>query len=170
MRAVRKLSSHWAIALLVLCTLLTGAASAFGQTKDYDPGGKRFDRLGHNLMCMCGCGQIMMECNHVGCSSSEKMRKELRAAIDSGESDQQILAGFVTEYGPVVLAAPTHKGFDRVAWIMPVVMFIAGLGAVALVVVAWKRRSSKNPPPDTPGGDSGTLDEFRRRAREETSL
>jgi cytochrome c-type biogenesis protein CcmH/NrfF len=170
MRVVRMLSSRWATGLLLICTLLMGAAGGFGQTKNYDPGGKRFDRLGHNLVCMCGCGQIMMECNHVGCSSSEKMRQELKAAIDRGESDQQILAGFVTEYGPVVLAAPTHSGFNLVAWIMPVVMFIAGLGAVALVVIAWKRRSSKTPPADTPGGDSGTLDEFRRRAREETSF
>ena len=28
-----------------------------------------FDKLGHvKLVCQCGCGQILMECNHVGCA------------------------------------------------------------------------------------------------------
>jgi hypothetical protein len=56
---------------------------------------------------------------------------------------------------------------------MPVVIFIAALGAVVLVVRAWKKRNPKDP--TNSGGTSGgtpveELDEFRRRAREETSL
>jgi cytochrome c-type biogenesis protein CcmH len=150
--------------LIVASTLLL-----MGATGDNDPGGKRFDRLGHALMCQCGCGQVMLECNHVGCASSEQMRKELKAAIDRGDSDQVILAGFVAKYGPTVLSAPTNKGFDRVAWIMPVVIFFGGLTAVTLVIVGWKR-STRNPPSTPTGSVPGELDEFRRRAREETSL
>jgi cytochrome c-type biogenesis protein CcmH/NrfF len=89
--------------------------------------------------------------------------------MDRGDSDKVILAGFVTKYGPTVLSAPTTTGFNRVAWIMPVVIFFAGLAGVTLVVVAWKRSTPK-PPSNTPGSGSGELDEFRRRAREETSL
>jgi cytochrome c-type biogenesis protein CcmH/NrfF len=80
-----------------------------------------------------------------------------------------ILGGFVAKYGAVVLAAPTTTGFNRVAWIMPVVIFFAAFTAVVLVVLAWKRRSPK-PPSDSAGSAPGELDEFRRRAREETSL
>jgi cytochrome c-type biogenesis protein CcmH/NrfF len=152
-----------AIALIVVSAmLLMGAASD-------DPGGKRFDRLGHAMMCQCGCGQVMLECNHVGCPSSEKMRKELKAAMDRGDSDQTILAGFVAEYGPTVLSAPTNTGFNLVAWIVPIVTFLAGLVGVTLVVRAWKRRAPATPAPTTTA-EAGELDEFRRRAREETSL
>jgi cytochrome c-type biogenesis protein CcmH/NrfF len=158
------LRTSWAVALLIAAALLLMGASGD------DPGGKRFDKLGHALMCQCGCGQVMLECNHVGCASSEQMRKELKAAMDQGESDQQILAGFVAKYGPTVLSAPTSTGFNRVAWIMPVVIFLGGLAAVSLVVVAWKRSTPKPPPPSSPGSPSTELDEFRRRAREETSL
>ncbi len=70
-------------------------------------------------MCTCGCGQILLECNHVGCQSSEKMRNELLAALDKGDNDDLILQGFVQEYGPTVIAAPTATGFNRIAWIMP---------------------------------------------------
>ncbi len=47
----------------------------------------RFNKLGHQLMCMCGCNQILLECNHVGCTYSERMRNELIAAIDKGDND-----------------------------------------------------------------------------------
>jgi len=42
-----------------------------------DDGGPRFNDLGHRLMCVCGCNQILLECNHVGCTYSERMRGEL---------------------------------------------------------------------------------------------
>jgi cytochrome c-type biogenesis protein CcmH len=159
--AVRKGGILAILLLLASALLLMGAVS--------DPGNKRFDSLGHALMCQCGCGQVMLECNHVGCASSEQMRKELKAAMDSGQSDQQVLAGFVTKYGPTVLSAPTNTGFNLVAWIVPVITFLAGIIAVTLVVRAWKRRSPATPA-STPAPESGEMDEFRRRAREETSL
>ncbi len=44
----------------------------------------RFKDLGHRMMCTCGCGQVLLECNHVGCQSSDKMRDQLQAALDKG--------------------------------------------------------------------------------------
>src|SRR5690242_21825804 len=79
----------------------------------------RVDKLGHQLMCMCGCNQILLECNHVGCTYSDSMRKELVAAVDSGSNDNSVLQTFIDKYGTTVLAAPSKTGFDRVAWIMP---------------------------------------------------
>ena len=40
----------------------------------------RFSRVGHNLMCVCSCGQVLVECNHVGCPDSDRMIGELRGA------------------------------------------------------------------------------------------
>ncbi len=74
----------------------------------------RFNDLGHRMMCACGCNQILLECNHVGCAYSDRMRAELVAAVDRGDSDDLTLQGFVQKYGPTVLAAPTKSGFNRV--------------------------------------------------------
>jgi cytochrome c-type biogenesis protein CcmH len=131
----------------------------------------RFDRLGHRMMCQCGCNQVLLECNHVGCTVSERMRTELAAAINNGGSDDKILKGFVEKYGTVVLAAPTTTGFNRVAWIMPYFALVLGLGLCVFFVRAWKNRrpalaaSSVSAPLDR-----RDLDDYRQRVHQETEL
>ena len=130
----------------------------------------RFKDLGHRMMCTCGCGQVLLECNHVGCQSSDKMRNELLAALDKGDNDDLILQGFVQNYGPTVIAAPTATGFNRVAWIMPFLVLALGIGFAVHIVRSWKDR----PAPALAYGiviRPGTeLDELRERARKETDL
>jgi cytochrome c-type biogenesis protein CcmH/NrfF len=128
----------------------------------------RYTKLGHALMCECGCGQILLECNHVGCTVSDKMAKQLRSMIDKGQSDDQIKDAFVQEYGVVVLAAPTDKGFDRVAWIMPFVVFGLGMLAVVYVVKTWKSRKSVEAVIASAAPEE--VNEMKRRAREETEV
>ena len=127
----------------------------------------RFDSLGHKLMCRCGCNQVLLECNHVGCEYSSAMRTELISGLDRGESDDLILQDFVQKYGMVVLAAPPTSGFSRVAWIMPFVVLLSGLVLVVAVVRIWK---SKTEPALAPAASAAQMDAFRRRAREETDL
>ena len=130
----------------------------------------RFKDLGHRMMCTCGCGQILLECNHVGCQSSDKMRNQLLAALDRGDNDDLVLQGFVQEYGPTVVAAPGTTGFNYVAWVMPFVALGLGMAFVVVVVRAWKNK----PAPAIADGirlpRHDELDEFKRKAREETDL
>ena len=132
--------------------------------------GARFNKLGHKLMCVCGCSQILLECNHVGCTYSDRMRGELMAGLDRGENDDLTLQDFVQKYGPTVLAAPTATGFNRVAWIMPFLALALGLMTTIFIVLAWKKR----PALAAPGGVlpvSGTeLERFRTQARKDTDL
>ena len=46
-----------------------------------------FNKLGHQLMCMCACNQLLLECNHVGCGYSKRMLGELTAAMERADSD-----------------------------------------------------------------------------------
>ena len=159
-RAVRRWLQAAALALAVFVFIGAGDDSA------------RFKDLGHRMMCTCGCGQVLLECNHVGCQSSDKMRDQLQAALDKGggNSDDLILQGFVQEYGPTVIAAPTATGFNRVAWIMPFVVLALGIAFAVHIVRSWKNR----PEPALADGitipQGSELDEFRRKARKETDL
>jgi cytochrome c-type biogenesis protein CcmH len=147
--------------------LLFVAVIAFGGAGDP---ASRFNELGHGLMCICSCGQILLECNHVGCPDSDGMRNELMAAVSRGDSDSLVQQAFVQKYGPTVLAAPTTAGFDRAAWIFPGVAFGVGVLAVVVVVRNWKNR----PPPPPPGGippiRGAELEQFREQARKETEV
>src|SRR5580704_4746280 len=107
----------------------------------------RFNEIGHQMMCICGCNQILLECNDVGCPASDGMRNELMASVTRGDSDSLVEQGFVQKYGPTVLAAPTTKGFDRVAYVVPFAVLIFGFGLVVMIVRGWR-----NGPPSGPIG------------------
>ena len=129
----------------------------------------RFNDLGHKLMCACGCGQILLECNHVGCTYSDRMRGELAAAIDRGDSDDLSLQSFVQKYGPTVLAAPPTTGFNRVAWVMPFAALVFGILLTVYIVRAWKSRPAAAPSGVAPV-TGPELDVFRQQARRDTDL
>lgn len=159
-RCARSRKALWAAAIFALMIVLMGAG-------DTAP---RFSQLGHQMMCVCGCGQILLECNHVGCPASDAMRNELMASLVRGDSDSLVEQSFVQKYGPTVLAAPTTQGFDRVAYLIPLVALIFGCGLMVLVVRAWRNR----PTPAIAGGlrpvGGGRLQTFRDQTRRETDL
>ena len=100
----------------------------------------RLDKVGHKLVCQCGCGQILMECNHVGCPVSPVMIDELRTQLASGVNEKTALDFFINKYGPIALAAPIRGGFDNVAWIVPFAVFTLAIFGVAFLIRYWKRR------------------------------
>jgi cytochrome c-type biogenesis protein CcmH/NrfF len=131
----------------------------------------RVDRLGHQMMCACGaCNQYLLECNHVGCAYSSRMRQELTAAVDSGKSDSSILQFFVEKYGATVLAAPTKTGFDHIAWIIPYVVLLLGVGIVIVAVHSWRTRRVVVQSSGELHLSSTELDRFRAQARKETEI
>jgi cytochrome c-type biogenesis protein CcmH len=130
----------------------------------------RFNEIGHQMMCICGCNQILLECNHVGCPASDGMRNELQAAVTRGDNDSLVEQSFVQKYGPTVLAAPTAKGFDRVAYIIPFAALFLGFGLMVLVIRAWKNRPAPALADGLRAVHGAELDQFRDQARKETDL
>jgi cytochrome c-type biogenesis protein CcmH/NrfF len=130
----------------------------------------RIDRIGHQMMCVCSCNQVLLSCNHVGCPYSSRMRDELTAAVTRGDSDNVILQWFIQIYGTTVLTVPTNTGFNRIAWIMPYLALVLGIGLVVIIVWMWKQRpalASANISAPVTGGE---LDRFRQQARRETDI
>jgi len=102
----------------------------------------RAKELGQKLMCVCGCNQILGSCNHVGCTYSHDMMKELEDRIARNEPDDLTLQAFVQEYGPTVLSSPPAKGFNRIAWIAPIVFPLIALVVLWDVVRRWKHKGA----------------------------
>jgi cytochrome c-type biogenesis protein CcmH/NrfF len=132
--------------------------------------GTRFNDLGHRMMCVCGCSQILLECNHVGCQYSDRMRGELMASLDRGDNDDLTLQSFVQKYGTTVIAAPTATGFNRVAWIMPYLALVLGIVTMTFLVRAWKSRPLVLPAEAVTPIKGAELVHFRDQARKDTEL
>ncbi|MGH9606321.1 MAG: cytochrome c-type biogenesis protein [Terracidiphilus sp.] len=128
------LKSAQALLLAVAVCFSLGATSSSGSRQDY---------LSHQLMCTCGCAQLLGECDHVGCPARGQEMDDLEQQIAAGLTDQQILSWFAVKYGATVLAAPTTRGFDLVAWIAPFAVFGAALLGTILLIRRWAA---------TPGG------------------
>ena len=148
---------HWRVFACLLAVFLTLPLTGAGPD--------RFNKLGHRMMCSCGCGQILLECNHVGCPRSDGMRNELTAGIQRGDSDDLVLQGFVQKYGATILAAPTTKGFNRVAWVMPYFALAVGLSLAIFFIKRWGKMRAAATPSTSPIDPS-----FREQARRETEL
>ena|ERR1700745_393389 len=127
----------------------------------------RAKQIGGKFMCMCGCSQVLTECNHVGCSTSAAMLKELNQSLARGNSADAITQMFVQEFGTKVYAEPPKSGFSLVAWILPSVYLFVGAGVVVFVIARWVKRPAQQA--SAAGGAPGISPELLERARAQAS-
>ena len=74
-------------------------------------------------------------------SSPEARRIEalISRRIAAGDTKSEIKEKLVAEYGPQILAAPPKKGFDLLAWLLPIGGLFIGAAAVGLLAWRWSR-------------------------------
>ena len=127
-------------------------------------------QIGGKFMCMCGCNQVLTQCNHVGCTTSTSMLKELDQSVARGDSEGAITQAFVQEFGTKVYAEPPKSGLSLVAWMLPSFYLLAGTTLVIFVIVRWRARSV--PQMAAAGAPSGIspddLERARKRVAQET--
>jgi cytochrome c-type biogenesis protein CcmH len=96
------------------------------------------------LACYCGCSLTVEDClRSMRCSESAKLSQQVIDFTAAGKNKAEIIQAMVASYGETILSAPTKKGFNLMAWILPFAALGIG-GAIAVVVV--KRWNSKKPP------------------------
>lgn len=94
------------------------------------------------IMCICkdNCGKVLANCT---CDTSAVYRKEINAMIAEGKTQKDIIDHYLARFGEKVLAAPTKKGFNLAAWIIPFLAIFAGGWGINKIVQSWagKRRA-----------------------------
>jgi len=145
------------VALLALLVTPAILALQTGQQTD------RAKKLSMKMMCVCGCNQILGACNHVGCTYSHDMLRELDERVGRNESDDLTVQAFVQEYGAAVMLLPEATGFNRWMWIMPVVFPIAGIVLVRAALIRWRQKAAAAGAA-RPGVAAKFLDQARREA------
>jgi cytochrome c-type biogenesis protein CcmH len=113
-------------------------------------------------------GQVMCPTCHTTLDQSDsaaalQIEAFIRTRIAHCATAKQIESELVANYGQGIIAAPSHKGFDLLAWWLPIGGVLAGAGVLALGVWRWSRRREDEPPP---GASSGLDEETERRLDE----
>jgi cytochrome c-type biogenesis protein CcmH len=118
-----------AVALAGLALALSvAAASAAGRPNPAD--------LEAELVCPT-CKTTLDQSN---APVAQRMKAYIRTRIAAGASAEQIKRELVDQFGPAVLATPSRKGFDLLAWALPLGLLAAGVLAVGGLAWAWSRR------------------------------
>jgi cytochrome c-type biogenesis protein CcmH len=105
-------------------------------------------------------GEVMCPICHTTLDQSSSLAAQqieafIRARIARCESESQIKRELVDNYGTVILAAPPRRGFDLLAWWLP----LGGIVLAALLVGfgAWRWRNTREP------DDAAPIDEETER-------
>lgn len=93
------------------------------------------------LMCPT-CGTTLELSN---APAANQIRRFVCERAAAGDSKGEIKDKLVTDFGPGVLASPPTKGFDLLAWVLPLLAVGAGAAVLAGLVVRWSRRREPEP-------------------------
>jgi cytochrome c-type biogenesis protein CcmH len=69
-----------------------------------------------------------------------RMKTFIRTEIAAGKSAAEIKAQLVDQFGPAVLAEPPKRGFDLLAWLLPLGALAVGAVVVGGLAWTWSRR------------------------------
>ena len=78
---------------------------------------------------------------------ARRMKQVIRNSLAEGKTEAQIRDQLVAQFGPAVVAEPPKKGFDLLAWLVPLGMLAAGAVGVGAIAWGWRRRRADEPPP-----------------------
>ncbi len=127
----------WTIALL-LSALFLAPVGALAQT--YNSSASLDDQalaLANELQCPV-CQNVTVAYSNSPLAG--QMRQVIHDKLQQGQTHDQIIQYFVDRYGESILEQPPKHGLNLLAWLLPVVGLMTGLGVVGGVLRS--RRSS----------------------------
>ena len=99
---------------------------------------------------------------------AQQMRQVIRQDLQKGMSEQQILQYFAAHYGNTILLTPPQQGFNLLAWLMPVAIYLLGLGLVSYIVRDWRAQGRLQlATPEEHVDDDAELEQYRAQLEQE---
>jgi cytochrome c-type biogenesis protein CcmH len=126
-----------AFLVAVVCALAIGAPVAAKEAapEAADPALEaRMVRITSELRCLVCQNQTIADSN---ASLAVDLRREARALIRQGKSDEEVVAYMTERYGDFVLYRPPLKATTLLLWFGPALMLV--IGAAVLVIVLRRR-------------------------------
>lgn len=87
---------------------------------------------------------------------AQSMRAVVRDQLAQGKTPDQVKAYFVSKYGEWILLAPSARGFNLVAYAVPLLVVLGGGAGIVIAVRRWTRAPSESAdaPPSGASGES----------------
>lgn len=76
---------------------------------------------------------------------ARRLRDYIRKRVDECATGGQIKQELVDQFGPAILAAPPKKGFDLLAWWLPLGGILIAAAAIGAGAWRWSRRREPEP-------------------------
>ena len=119
--------------LLALASLLALALAPAALASEQHPS---LTELEGDVMCPI--------CNTTLDQSSSPAARQIKGLISrriaAGDTKSEIKDRLVAEYGPQILAAPPRKGFNLLAWLLPIAGVLVGAALLGLLAFRSSRR------------------------------
>jgi cytochrome c-type biogenesis protein CcmH len=143
-------------AAIALAALLLAPTAAFAQCPQTSLG-----EIENEVMCpVCGTPLALA----TEAPQAQEQREFIVQRIERCESEDEIKAALVAEFGEGVLATPGDEGFDLAAYVLPGLAVLAGAAGIVLATLRWRRTrtaaAASGAPASTPrasGADSERL-------------
>ena len=117
------------------------------------------------LMCPTCEGETLVESD---APAAERVRQLIRRMIAGGAAKSEIKGELERQFGPQILAAPARRGFDALAWLLPLVGIAASAVVIGLLAWRWSRAEPRPPAADpSRNGRPEPEPELERRLDEE---
>ena len=89
-------------------------------------------------------GEVMCPTCHTTLDQSNapiarRIEAYISRRIAAGDTKSEIEGKLVAQFGPAILAAPPHKGFDLLAWWLPEFGVLGGALLLAISAYRWSR-------------------------------
>jgi cytochrome c-type biogenesis protein CcmH len=99
---------------------------------------------------------------------AQRMKTFILERCRAGDTKSEIKGELVDNFGPSVLAAPPKKGFDLLAWVLPLAGILAGAGMIGYLAWRWSRQRERETVPPVGSRNGRPLEpELDRRVDEE---
>jgi len=125
------------MAVVVVLALVVGSIGA----GEPPTNAERVVALTRAIRCPQCAGQSVAESD---VAVSREIRRDIAARVEQGQTDDDILAYYASDtvFGPDALLSPPAEGVSALVWVLPVVVAIAALGALALAFRRWSGSST----------------------------
>lgn len=137
-----------ALVALTACLLLLGPGAALAQACPLTSVADIEDEV----MCpVCGTPLSLA----IEAPQARREREFIGDLVERCKSKEEVKTALVAEFGPGVLALPRDQGFDRAAWLVPVLVLALAATGTAVATLRWRRRRPAATVAHSPGDGNG---------------